>query len=354
MGSSEHVAASDKRRAVMKKFFAFAVMALAFLPGALQAQRIALLDSSINTAEFFERRYGADGACTVGTFLGRNEYERYFRGWKYVLDGQPDNAFIGKPVSTSYDYQILSDSGLTDGSLNSFDVLILSNNASLDDNQNKAIKTWVQKGGKLIATYGSGYKDVITDSRQDDGLKEQKGGTGGLHELWHDPLTKAFGTQAITPDDPTSPGIDILLTKTIGPTAGFGLGVMSYGAEANLLGQRPEHFKNAYAFLNFTPADAWGRSQPAILVTKFSKGNVVYFAFAPEFIVALAFDLAGHCAGDGSYPVGSPALTPGPEAADLPNGFVGATDGVTQINTDRVMPLMQLMKQTLDYMLSLP
>ena len=163
------------------------------------------------------------------------------------------------------------------------------------------------------------------------------------HQLWHDPMTKAFGSQAITPDDPTLPGIDVAITTIAGPTAGFGRGIISYGAEANLLVQRQENFNNAYAFLTFTPASAWGRSQPAILVTKASKGQVVYMAFAPEFIVSLAFDLAGHCSNDGNYPGGN--ILPGPQAGDVPNGFIGP--GAT-----RVGPLMQLMKQTIDYMLS--
>jgi hypothetical protein len=345
-----------------KMMFVFAILSMAFLPEPLRAQTIALLNSSENTAEFFERRYGMTCEDAEGTsFLGRAEYERYFSGWKYILEGQLHNQeFLAGDVPNGdpdeYDWVEFDDADLTNGSLNNeeIDILILSNTASLSDAQEKAVQHWVLKGGKLIATFGSGYKDVITDGKQDDGLKLQKGGTGGLHNLWHDPLTKAFGTQSITPDDPILPGIDIAITKTTGPTAGVA-SILSYGAEANLLVQRQEHFKNAYGFLTFTPAGSWTRSQPAILSVKASKGHVVYFAFAPEFIVSLAFDLAGHCADDDNYPAsvagfGDP--TEGPQTADFPNGFVGGFNG-GQLNNDRVVPLMQLMKQTIDYMLSL-
>jgi hypothetical protein len=170
-------------------------------------------------------------------------------------------------------------------------------------------------------------------------------------------MTKAFGTQAITPDDPSSPGIRVGLTTIMnpGPTAGFGLGIIAYGAEANLLGQRQENFKDAIAFLVFDPPSAWTRSQPAILVTKASKGQVVYMAFAPEFIVSLAYDLAGHCPGDGSYPPASTPYQPGPDAVDFGNEFFGdiTKNGNvwTQVNANRVDPLKQLMKNTIDYML---
>jgi hypothetical protein len=345
-----------------------AMLMLAMAPATVSAatHRIALLDSSINTREFFRLHYEDDsnGPCSKGTFLGREEYQRYFLGWKYVLDGEPSNtiaplAGLGLPTGlAAYDYQVIHDADLTNGSLADFDILILSNDVSLDDAQDKAVQQWVIRGGRLIATYGSGYKDIITDPKQDDLLKLQSGGTSGIHQLWHDPLTKAFGTQAITPEDPKLPGIRIGITTIMnpGPTAGFGTGIMAYGAEANLLVQRQENFKDALAFLVFDPPESWTRSQPAILVTKASRGQVVYLAFAPEFIVSLAFDLAGHCSGDGSYPPLSIAHQPGPDTPDFGNEFVGditkSGNVWTQVNVNRVKPLMQLMKNTIDYMLS--
>lgn len=329
----------------MKKFvFAMIVALMSFSAGMAQAADIALLNSSINTAEFFQRRYGQDGACTVGTYLGRNEYERYYRGWKYVLDGQQNNALIPGLAApgSAYAYDILNDADINEQRLSTVKILILSNTASLSQDQSLIIQQWVLKGGKLIATYGSGYKDIITDVREDDRLKAQKGSTGGLHELWGDPWTKAFGTQALKP----TPGTDILVMKNIGPTDIPGWTAqptLSYGAEANLMVPRPENFKDALAFLKLTPVpDKYNNPYPAIMLNRMSRGTVVYFAYAPEFIVALAFDLAGHCSTDGNYSA-SGSTAPGPQANDVPNGF-------SLFN--RVNPQLLVMKRTLDYMIT--
>jgi len=331
----------------MKKFVLGLIVALASFSATLaSAADIAILNSSNYTAEFFQRRYGQDGACSVGTYLGRNEYERYYRGWKYVLDGQQNNSLIPGLVASSapYAYDILTDADITEQRLSSVKILILSNTASMSQAQSMIIQQWVLKGGKLIATYGSGYKDIITDEREDDRLKAQKGSTGGLHELWNDPWTKAFGTQALNP----VPGVDILVTKNFGPTDVPGWNLLptklSYGAEANLLVPRPEHYRDALAFLKLTPnSSKFNNPYPAILLNRMSRGTVVYFAYAPEFVVSLAFDLAGHCANDGNYPAAE-LVAPGPQqSAPLTNGFAVA---------NRVNPQLQVMKRTLDFMIT--
>ena len=100
----------------MKKFVLGLIVALASFSATLaSAADIAILNSSNYTAEFFQRRYGQDGACSVGTYLGRNEYERYYRGWKYVLDGQQNNSLIPGLVASSapYAYDILTDADLS-------------------------------------------------------------------------------------------------------------------------------------------------------------------------------------------------------------------------------------------------
>jgi hypothetical protein len=338
--------------------------------------RIALLDSRNYTREFFRRRYAMDGVdCSVGTFLGADEYERYFLGWKYVLDGQMDNATFNSIIppedlgggvfypqldsmAASYasQYEIIYDKDpdeITEESLSRFTVLILSNTASLTDEQSRIIQQWVLKGGKLIATYGAGYKDIIENPHDPEGadpLKSQKGSTSGLHELWKDPWTKAFGTQSVTKPDGTHYGIDVIITKNEGPTDLFEWSarpILSYGAEANLLVPRPEHFQTALGFLTFDrEMDALKRLYPAILLVKANKGEVLYFAYAPEFIVSLAFDLAGHCANDNNYDPGDPApglnLTAGME--DLPNGFSVYS---------RVRPQLQMMEQAIKHMLGI-
>src|SRR5206468_2340866 len=132
--------------------------------------------------------------------------------------------------------------------------------------------------------FGTGYKDVVTDIRQLDGLKLQNGGTSGLHSLWHDPFSKLFTSQAF------APGIDVLISSYAGPTAGL-LGqlinnVLPYGAAGNLLSSGNQD--NAYGHLivpNYT------KRAPAILRTDAGRGTVLYLAFAPEYLVSKEFNL---------------------------------------------------------------
>lgn len=355
----------------MKKVVLGVMILLLGAPGFVLAQRqgprIALLDSSENTTVYFFNKYGE--ACDSkgnANDLGANEYRRYFLGWKFVLDGErylPDTDPDGD-ASSAYDYLIIHDDDITNGTLNNVDfaVLILSNIAVLTDKQERAIQHWVLQGGHLIATYGSGYRNIITDLKQEpDGLKSQSGGTFGIHQLWHDPVSRAFGSNEFFPTEPR-PGIDVRITKFFGPTdpwvppapPALPYVDLDYGAEANLLTPRPELFRTALAFLTFDFHLGAGREMtlekrmyPAILLTKMAKSRVVYFAFAPEFILSLAYDLAGHCPGDGNYPpfqncplgvCGNPA--PGVQTGDFPNGFTAEP---------RLGDLTTLMDRTIDY-----
>ena len=337
----------------LKKFVLGVMILLWGVPGFLLAQRqgpkIALLDSSVNTTVYFFNKYGGpcDSKGNVND-LGANEYRRYFLGWKFVLDGErylPDTDPDGD-ASSAYDYLIIDDDDITNGTLNNVDfaILILSNIAVLTDKQERAIQHWVLQGGHLIATYGSGYRNIITDLKQEpDELKPQSGGTFGIHQLWHDPVSRAFGSNEFFPEEPR-PGIDVRITKSFGPTDPWAvLYDIDYGAEANLLTPRPELFRDALAFLTFDFGSGREmtlnkRMYPAILLTKMAKSRVVYFAFAPEFIVSLAYDLAGHCVGDTNYG-GDPA--PGIQVGvDFPNGFT---------SPPRLEDLKLLMTRTLDY-----
>ena len=177
----------------MKKVVWGVMILLLGAPGLVLAARlgprIALLDSSVNTTIYFHNKYGE--ACDSkgnANDLGANEYRRYFLGWKFVLDGGhfiSDTDLDGNDDS-AYDYLVINDDDITDGTLNNrdFAVLILSNIAVLTDKQERAIQHWVLQGGHLIATYGSGYRNIITDLKQEpDELKPQSGGTFGIHQL---------------------------------------------------------------------------------------------------------------------------------------------------------------------------
>lgn len=362
----------------MKKIFLGLMISLACLGvRTTAAQEIALIDSD-STRYFFERR-GYSLCGTASNHIGALEYERYYRGWLYVLQGQKSNGLAGLAVPAddfAGKFVVLKDEkdkfDITEAELKrrGVKVLILSNLAAMSVEETREIKQWVLGGGNLIATYGSGYKDIIENPHDPEGadpLKSQKGSTGGLHELWHDPWTKAFGTQSFNPP----PGVDIRIFKDFGPTdvpdyaipqPPAPLPLLSYGAEANLLVPRPEHYRDALAFLSLDPNPDPRKAYPAILLTRASRGKVVYFSYAPEFIVALAFNLAGHCPADGNYPPASPDwdLNPpatqvvGPVAADFPNWFVGTVSANfgSQINANRVTPQLKIMKRTIDFMLT--
>ncbi len=261
----------------------------AYTPEPLWAQqpKIALLDSR-NTRDFFEKHYPA---CDPpgSSYLGADEYQRYFRGWQWVL------------MEQDLPYDILHDTDLNLRGLAGYDLLILSNNALLSDDQTRAVHEWVLRGGRLMATFGSGYKDLVSDPRQADGYKLQKGGTFGLHELWHDPVGKLFSSYWL------DAGVDVKITRYDGPTKELSANpaivddILRYGAEANLLIQRPENHPGVLGFLIVDNPD-WKATSPAIISTRQGRGLVVYFAFAPEYVVYKELEYDGRADAEG-WPV---------------------------------------------------
>jgi hypothetical protein len=258
----------------------FAVVLCGFvLP--LQAEtKIAILNSA-NSRAFFALHYAECAGSSVpgGSLGGGAEYERYVRGWEYALTGYDIN------------WSPIDDDDVSEAGLEKVDLLILANAVSLSDDQMKAIERWVRRGGRLLATFGSGYKDIVLDARQDDLLKLQNGGTGGLHNLWRDPMTKLFSNNSL--------GLGVPFVRLTRPFGGWVAGTeVPYGFLANMLVQRPEARDDVYGFLVFDPA-SWNRPAPAILINRASRGLVVYLAFAPEFAVALENNLPRYCGASG-------------------------------------------------------
>src|SRR5688572_20643808 len=246
-----------------------ATLALCLMAGTASAQ-VALLDSA-STREFFARHYTG---CQAPTFYLPNgeEYQRYFRGWEFVLKE------MGVP------FTFIGDADLTSAGLARFSVLILSNIASLSVEQTRAVHQWTIRGGRLLATFGTGYKGTTIDRREADLLKKQKGHTFGLHQLWHDPVSKVFGSEAI------GGVVDVQVSRFTGPTAGLRTlpgGVLPYGALANVLIQRPPQAKDVLAWLR--PAGGV-TDHAAVISTRSAKGHTVYFSFAPEYIVSKEFE----------------------------------------------------------------
>jgi hypothetical protein len=220
--------------------------------------------------------------CTTtshaGTYQGKAEFDRYYDGWTSVLD------------QYKLAWHELKDEQMTAAGLAPYKVLILSNAVSLSDAETKAILDWVRKGGRLLATFGSGYSDIVTSASQLDQIQNlEKGGTDGLHSLWHDPMTKVASSQVMYPDHV---GAHLWVTQTTGPTAGIRPGFLPYGALANILVQRPLGFNDAYAFLMLNPSESNNyngilSNRPAVIAAKAGQGLVVYFSIAPEYMVTL-------------------------------------------------------------------
>ncbi len=247
------------------------------LPGA--QSEIALLVSA-HTYDYFTNAY-EPFKCNYGDWnLGTHEYDRYYKGWEWILND------AGLP------YTVIADNQISATYLKTFKVLILPNNFWLDDSQTKIIADWVRDGGHLLATFGSGYAGV--------GAEFKKGGTNGLHELWGDPSSKLNSSFYIG-----NPAVDLQITQNGGPTAGFNSGaVVNYQWMANVLIQRPSSSRDINAFFLFNGQPS---SRPAIFNNRHAKGLVVYYAFAPEYLIALANDVAGHCTNDLRYTSSDPA-----------------------------------------------
>ena len=271
------------------------VGAMVGLLSPLHAQSgIALLYSD-HSRTFFER-YADCATKTPGATLGNgDEYSRYVDGWRFVLG------------NLSAATTMIHDADLTEAGLAPFRVLVLANAVSLSDDQMKDVETWVRGGGRLLATFGSGYKDIVVSAPLED-LKPQRGGTGGLHNLWRDPLNKLFSSNSLELGVPF-----VKLTQPDAPPtdnlAGLRPGnLLPYGFLANMLIQRPAARDDVFGTFVF---DAERRGPaPAIMINRASKGLVVYFAFAPEFAVALENNLPRSCSsGTGVYTESASAAT---------------------------------------------
>ena len=115
--------------------FKCAVLAVVVWSGVLCAADVAILDSNENTRAYFANAY-QPYECNTGDWnLGTEEYNRYWMGWREVLDGM------------GVEYSVIQDVEVNPTRLRDFKVLILSNNFWLDDAQMRAVNEWVRDGG---------------------------------------------------------------------------------------------------------------------------------------------------------------------------------------------------------------
>jgi len=339
------------------------------LPAAPTGNRIAILDSA-RTKAYFSLHYNT---CDLNTAdpnaVGPMEYKRYWGGWEEVLkELQAGGAIPG--------YDSITDDFVTNGLVrSSYKVLILSNSANMSQSMVDAIRQWVGNGGHLLATFGSGY-DAAADSTSD--ALASKSSKNSLEQLWQDSLSKYVTTGTLGMDPPVAgsypPGsVETMVTQASGPTAyicrfydpvngtcppyypSLRL-VLGYGDLGIMLLGRSQNYPGSYAFFAFAnnlsvydPANIWpdtnyDKPLPAVVASPYKKGWAVYYAYAPEFIVGLEFDAAGHCSTDPNYPGGDTA--PWQQDADTTwehNHWVG-----------RTTELRALMKSSIYFLLTTP
>jgi hypothetical protein len=162
----------------------------------------------------------------------------------------------------------------------------------------------------------------MDDPREADRLRAQKGGTFGLHQLWHDPASKLFSSEAIG-------GVaDVQVTRFSGPAAGLEAWrdrPLPYGGLANLLGERPPTSPDVLAWLHVGGAVT---RYPAVISTSSGRGHTVYYSFAPEYIVSKEFE-------------GTPLL-PGLPVCSDGQSWAGRSEALRTLMRDTVSFLVRL------------
>lgn len=309
------------------------LVALLLAGGAQAANPIAILDSA-RASTYFGMAYQY---CNLSTpdpnAIGSLEYKRYWGGWEQVLREMRD---AGKIPG----YDVVNDNFITNSLVSSkYKVLILSNNVAMSTGMTDAIRAWVGAGGRLLATFGSGY--LAFAGTVEEALGSRTTNKNTLQQLWGDPLTKVvttgtFGT--VSPSTGGYPGgsVEPVITREDGPNAKIcqysdpvngtcpwyyqqHKVVAGYGDLANMLVGRSENYPGNYAMFAFAnnlaiydpnnnwPDTSYNKPLPSVIYNAYKKGKVVYYPFAPDFITGLEYDAAGHCPTDPNYPHEDPA-----------------------------------------------
>jgi hypothetical protein len=185
--------------------------------GAAAGTAIAILDSA-RTKAYFGLHYGT---CVLNSAdpnaMGPMEYKRYWGGWEEVLKEM-------KAGGTNPNYDIVSDDFVINSlTKSSYKALILANNANMSQPMVDAIRTWVGNGGRLLATFGSGYEAAAGSA---DEALHSKPNKNSLQQLWNDPLTKYVTTGMFGTVSPSTGGyppgsVEPVLTQIAGPTANY-------------------------------------------------------------------------------------------------------------------------------------
>ena len=167
-----------------------------------------------------------------------------------------------------YQYGFVTDSELTLESLSQFKVLIMPNVAAISNDHLDIIREWIDKGGRLIATYQTSLFDESGIQRDDFGLSDAFGVsfTGTVINTNMDCYQKVLTrNELLAGFEKTELLHNSGRTSMVnsGPEA---ITVTGYLPKIN--NQPPE---NAFP-------DNWDSSNPVMVLNGYGKGQVIYFA----------------------------------------------------------------------------
>ncbi|MBI5010146.1 MAG: beta-galactosidase trimerization domain-containing protein, partial [Bacteroidia bacterium] len=191
-----------------------------------------------------------------GELTGDKSFENSMRGLQRLM------------AENHYQYGFISERQLSEENLNKFKILILPDVAAMSDNHIKLIESWVNRGGRLLATYRTSLFDDNGTERKDFGLTK----TLGITYLNQVVNTSMDCYQKIVTRNDLVKGMELtsllhnggntLMTKALNGTETI------TGFLPKINNQPPE---NAFP-------DSWDTENPVMVRTLKGKGESIYFA----------------------------------------------------------------------------
>lgn len=199
--------------------------------------------------------------------LGTMNHSRYFRSGYGGHVANNASGFISLLMDLGYQPRMVATEQIEDGALKDYDILVLPFSQSLTDDEVAAIRRFVERGGMLLADYGTGVRDERGNLRKDGG--------GSLDEVFG--ISQAPGPvtmQRVMISDAFSRGQDEL--------------VWGYAELDEVLVAPPVRMRNPEVgevnAMNLKGIDH-GNAQdgtPVCLVNHFGDGVAVYLNFSME------------------------------------------------------------------------
>jgi hypothetical protein len=241
---------------------------------------------------YFNGSYPANTLDTRNAYLASDAYQYIFNNQELIQNLQPvkDIAIFFSKASGQllgdddfslplkgvfrlmeeghYQYGFVTDSELDPDNLNQFKVLIMPNVAALSDDHLNIIRDWVDGGGRLIATFQTSLFDEFGIQRGDFGLSDVFGVSYAGKVI----NTNTDCYQKILARNEFLNGFD--QTKLL-HNSGRTLMVTSDPEAITLTGYLPKI--NNQPPENAFP-DNWDSSNPIMVLNRYGKGQVVYFA----------------------------------------------------------------------------